>query len=155
MEALASLGYSSKDVGSSSIVLESGGVKYFNLSDVSKVFNEFYTSVASDLVSRLPSPSGIFSPLSRLFTEFYRQKGCHRRRFVLMPVGGRFIRGILEDMKPNKSTGLDDISARFLKDGVDFLVGPISHIVNSSITSETVPDIFKCDSHPFTKKVLV
>ena len=64
MEALASLGYSSKDVGSSSIVLESGGVKYFNLSDVSKVFNEFYTSVASDLVSRLPSS---FSAHSHVF----------------------------------------------------------------------------------------
>ena len=140
---LRSLGYSSKNVEGSSIVLENNGVKYFGLSDVSRLFNEFYTSVASDLVSRLPSPSGLFSPISHLFSDFYRQKGCHRRRFVLMPVNGGFIRGALEDMKPNKSTGLDDISARFLKDGVDFLVGPIGHIVNTSIMTESVPDTFK------------
>ena len=140
---LRSLGYSSKNMGGSSIVLESNGVKSFKLSDVSRIFNEFYTSVASDLVSKLPAPSGIFSPVSQLFSEFYRQKGCHRRCFTLMPVGVHFIRGVLENMKPNKSTGLDDISARFLKDGMDFLVGPIGHIVNSSIMTEIVPDVFK------------
>ena len=55
-----------------------------------------------------------------------------------MPVGGCFIRGVLENMKPDKSIGLDNISACFLKDGVDVLVGPIGHIVNSSIMTETV-----------------
>ena len=38
---MRSLGYSSKNIGGSSIVLKSNNVKYFNLSDVSRVFNEF------------------------------------------------------------------------------------------------------------------
>ena len=60
-----------------------------------------------------------------------------------MPVSGQFIRGILGSMNANKSSGLDDISAGFLKDGADFLIDPIKHIVNMSIMSEVVPDGFK------------
>ena len=140
---LRSLGYSSKGSDGSSVVLEDKGEKYFSLKDVTRLFNKFYTSVAADLVRKLPSPSGVFSPLSRLVSSFYQQRGCHRRRFVLMPVSGQFKRGILGRINSNKSTGLDDISARFLKDGVDFLVGPIKHIVNLSVMSEIVPDGFK------------
>ena len=60
-----------------------------------------------------------------------------------MPVSGRFIRDVLGGMKTNKSVGLDDISARFLKDGMEFLIDPVKHIVNLSIMSEVVPDGFK------------
>ena len=54
---LGSLGYSKKSGGEGSIVLESDGSKFFSLTDVSRVFNEFYTTVAAKLVERLPSPS--------------------------------------------------------------------------------------------------
>ena len=60
-----------------------------------------------------------------------------------MPVSGRFIREELSGMKTDKSTGLDDVSARFLKDGADFLVEPVKHIINMSILTEIVPDGFK------------
>ena len=43
----------------------------------------------------------------------------------------------------NKSTGLDNISAKFLKDGVDIIKYPIKHIINTSITTNSVPDDFK------------
>ena len=38
-------------------------------------------------------------------------------------------------MKVDKSVGLDDVSARFLRDGADFLVEPINHIINMSIST--------------------
>lgn len=42
-------------------------------------------------------------------------------------------------LNENKSTGLDGISPRFLKDGADILVHPVTHIINTSITSGIVP----------------
>ena len=68
-------------------------------------------------------------------------------------MSGKFIRDQLKSLKVNKSTGLDDISPRFLKDGVDVLVSPIAHIINFSIMSESVPSGFK-DAHvsPLFKK---
>ena len=139
---LGSLGYSKDSKSEGSIVLESDGAKCFSLGDVSRVFNEFYTSVAAGLVEKLPTPSRIFGPSSSLFTEFYRG-GSHGRGFTIMPVSGNFIRDELSGMKTDKSTGLDDIPARFLKDGVDFLVEPVRHIINMSILTEVVPDGFK------------
>ena len=42
-----------------------------------------------------------------------------------------------------KSTGLDGISVRFLKDGTELLAAPLCHIVNLSLTSEVVPSGMK------------
>ena len=49
----------------------------------------------------------------------------------------------LRGLKIGKSVGLDDISPGFLKDGASIIAGPIAHIINLSITSETVPSSFK------------
>ena len=58
---LKSLGYSKKSVNSSSnIVLEMNGDKIFDPSNVARIFNRFHTSVASNLVSRLPNPYGVY-----------------------------------------------------------------------------------------------
>ena len=43
----------------------------------------------------------------------------------------------------NKSTGLDGIPARFLKDGAVLLKDQLTHIVNVSITINVVPEEFK------------
>ena len=105
------------------------------------IFNEFYTKVAAQLVSNLPSVSGIFGHSFCL--DFYRQKGISSTLFSLSPVSRVYIRKQLLSLKTDKSTGLDGISSRFLKDGVDILVGPVTHIVNLSISSEVFPSIFK------------
>ena len=39
--------------------------------------------------------------------------------------------------------GLDDISSLFLRDGAEVIVKPVQHIVNLSITTESVPSGFK------------
>ena len=49
----------------------------------------------------------------------------------------------LRSLKPSKSTGLDDIPARVLKDDASGLKDQLTHIVNLSITSGTVPEELK------------
>ena len=51
-----------------------------------------------------------------------------------------FILKKVSDLNINKGPGLDGIAPRFLKDGAQQLTPLITHIVNLSITSGTVPD---------------
>ena len=117
------------------------GTKHFEASAVSGIFNAFYCSVASSLVDKLPPVFNLFG--FDFCTNFYRRKGIFGPCFTLSPVSRAFIRSQLVSLKTDKSTGLDGIPPRFLKDGADFLVEPIAHIVNFSILSEAVPSGFK------------
>ena len=95
------------------------------------------------LVASLPVPKGVFSAGSAMFMDFYREKGVRRDSFRLSPVRARFVTEQLMSLKVGKSTGLDGISVRFLRDGAEVLAAPLSHIVNLSLTSEVVPSGMK------------
>ena len=66
-----------------------------------------------------------------------------KSQFVLKPVSKNFIYKKLTCLNPSKSTGLDEIPARLIKDGASVLKIPITFIVNLSITSGEVPDGMK------------
>ena len=134
---LKSLGYSNKDGCNSNIVLEEGGSKVFDASLVASMFNWFYTSVAANLVNALPSASGIFNISNAVFRHVHFR---NRASFTLSPVSRVFIRKQLLSLN---SVGLEDISSRFLRDGIGHIVEPISHIINISILTEVVPEGFK------------
>ena len=140
---LKSLGFSKKSGGSSSIVLEQNGVKTFNSLSVARIFNTFYTSVAADLVSKLPNPLGVFRTSTDIFKRFYSQKIGLRSSFCLSPVSRHFIQKQLLSLNTKKAVGLDDIPSLFLRDGAECIVTPITHIINISITTEKVPAAFK------------
>ena len=141
---LKSLGYSKKtSFSSSNIVLEDKGCKVFNRSAVARLFNIFYTSVASDLVTKLPNPYGMFCTSSRIFKDYYHRIIGTKPSFVLSPVTSHFIRKQLSSLDPRKAIGLDDVASRFLHDGAESIVLPVTHIINLSISNETVPAAFK------------
>ena len=140
---MKSLGFSKKVTNSSSIVLEHEGEKKFDSMSVSRIFNSFYTTVASKLVSKLPNPSGFFGTSASIFRDYYLHKIGLRSNFCLSPVSSHFIRKELASLDTKKAVGLDDISSLFLRDGADCIIKPVSHIINLSITTETVPSSFK------------
>ena len=89
---LKTLGYSKTSRNSSDIVLEEDGKKVFESYSVARIFNKFYTNVASGLVTKLPSPYGIYVTTGELFRRFYSGKIGLRPSFVLSPVTRHFIR---------------------------------------------------------------
>ena len=139
---LASLGHSS-NVSSSRVVLEENGDKIFDSKGVARVFNLFYSSVASNLVAKLPSPFGVFDTSCQIFRDFYHEKLRQRPGFTLSPVPSHFVRKQLCSLDPKKAVGLDGVSSLFLRDGADFIFKPIQHLINLSIITESVPDLFK------------
>ena len=140
---LKSSGFASKAKSGAKIVLDVDGTKCFEPGEVAGRFNAFYSGVASGLVRALPLASGLFSAASAAFADFYSRKGVRQGAFRLAPVSARFVLEQLSGLKVGKSTGLDGISVRFLKDGAELLAGPLGHVVNMSMTSEVVPSLMK------------
>lgn len=136
-------GYKSKLKNSGNFVLNIDGNNCYDSHKLADHFNKFYTSVASSLVDRLPSPPNIYNPNGNVCKQFYNDKGVQLDSFQLHTVSEEFILKELRSLNVTKSTGLDNIPPRFLKDGAEYLVKPILHIVNLSIEQNVVPNELK------------
>ena len=75
--------------------------------------------------------------------EFYRQRNTESNVFKLRTVSESFVLREILNLNPTKSTGLDEMPARFIRDGASMLKIPITYIVNLSISTATVPDDMK------------
>ena len=62
---------------------------------------------------------------------------------MLVSVSEDFIYKELYKLNPSKSTGTDNIPARFVKDAASVLTKPILHIINLSIEQNSVPNDLK------------
>ena len=140
---LKTLGYSSKTKGETKVVLNIDGETCFDSNRVANHINSFYTSVASSLVNKLPPAKNEFGTDSDAFKMYYKNKNVSPPCFKISPVTIDFVYDELLKLKPNKSTGLDGIPARFLKDGAAVIKDHIAFIVNLSITSNIVPTDMK------------
>ena len=120
------------------IVLKQSGKKIFDQGHVSQIFNEFYTTIASDFVSKSPTPCGIFSGHGLLFKNFYSERLGLCPSFILSAVRSHFIRCQLYSLNPKKAVGLDDMSSLFSRDASDFIVTHVTQIQFSKILKGAV-----------------
>ena len=142
-QQLKSLGYKNKKDDNSNIVLTINEDTCHDHKTIADYFNQFFTTVASVLVQKLPACSKVYDYKSEAFRNFYKSKNPEGKKFVLKHVTEDFVFKELMHLNTCKSTGLDGIPARFLKDGADFLKLPITWIINSSISENTVPSEMK------------
>jgi len=141
-QALKSLGASSKTKSQSkNIGLHIDDTLCFDNSKVANYFNSFFTTIASNLVAKLPTCTGRFG--LDFITDFYARRHVVKNAFRLQEVSRDQILKHLNGISPKKATGLDKIPARFIKDGADVIAGPISTIVNMSLRSGRVPHELK------------
>ena len=99
--------------------------------------------MASELVKKLAKAKGIYSVTSQLFLNFYKRRNPHNKKLALQLVTEEFVFKELCSLNANKSTGLDEIPARFIKDGANVIKIPITAIINRSITTGVVPQSMK------------
>jgi hypothetical protein len=88
-------------------------------------------------VEKLPSGTGLYRATSNIVKTFYTS-----RRNV-KHVTEEFVYKELCSLNISKSTGLDGIPARFLKDAVPILKVPVILLINLSISEGEVPDELK------------
>lgn len=123
----------------------------FDESFVTNKFNNFFCNVASKLVSLLPNSSGYY--ISTSLDSFYIKLGVQNNSFKLSIVSDDDVDKLLTKLNVTKSTGHDDIPARFLKDGHDVLSTPLAYIFNLSVRKGLFPnDLKKARVVPLYKK---
>ena len=93
-------------------MLEIDGETCFDPKMVANCFNNFFTTVASNLVDKLPSSFNLFHTESPTFQNFYNSKNVEADEFMLIPVSEDFIYKELCKSNPSKSTGTDNIPVR-------------------------------------------
>ena len=101
---------------------------FFLWGKIANYFNEFFTTVASILVNKLPTCLKIFDTNSDIFKHFYKNRNPTNETFCLKTVSEDFIYKELDSLNLTKSTGVDNIPTRFLKDGASFLKISILYI---------------------------
>ena len=108
---------------------------------VAQKFNDFFTTVASTLVSKLPKPSGLFG--MNHVRNFYSDKVA-QDSFKLNPVDKDQVLKIINNLGSEKATGIDGLPVRFIKDGANQISNPLTHIINLSLQQGIVPNDLKC-----------
>ena len=140
-KAFKNLGISKTTKGSSNIGLEIENEISFDKKTVANTFNNFFTTIAENLVSKLPDISGGFG--GSFIDNYYQNKGVKSNAFIFSPVSEDVISKLIGNLSIRKATSLDGLSARFLKDGESVIFSPFSHIINLSLRLGYVPDEMK------------
>ena len=140
-KALKSLGLPSKKSSSFNICLEKDNKIHFDDKTNSNTFKEFYCNLASDLVNKLPTPSRKFG-MNSVRNYYQHILDLLPNQFKFSMAKEENVLKLLKNMDSDKAPGLDNLSARFLKDGADFLAKPITQICNLSIKFSIFP--IKC-----------
>jgi hypothetical protein len=78
-----------------------------------------------------------------LHHSFYAKKGVVPNSYSFSLVFENKVLKYISRLGVNKSTGLDGIPSRFIKDGAPIIASPLAHIINLSLIQGTVPDDMK------------
>ena len=137
-KTLKSLGLPSKKAPTSKICLKTNDTINFDDSTNASIFKNFYSNLAENLVSKLPTAPKRFET-SSLKSYYEKNAKLPSSKFKLAQVSKEHILEILQTMDPNKAAGIDEISGKFLKDGSEILAKPISQICNLSFKKSKFP----------------
>ena len=92
-------------------------------------------------MSKLPKAVNIFN--SKFIHQYYKQKRVLQYAFSFSLLSETEVCKMLKGLSPRKATGLDDLPARFIRDGAEGIAYPISYIINLSLKTSVVPDEMK------------
>ena len=102
---------------------------------ISELFNSFFTSVVNKLFESFRYARPVFkSTTEELFTK---------KHFEFTAVGKPFVLKQLKCLKLKNATGIDGLPARLFKDSAVVIADRVTHLVNLSIKSGTVPSEWK------------
>ena len=140
-KTLKTLGLPSKKAPPTKICLKTNDIISFDDATNASIFKNFYSSLADNLVSKLPTAPKRFD-ISLLKTFYEKNAKLPSSKFKLAQVSKEHILEILQNLEPNKAAGIDNISGKFLNDGAEILAKPISQICNLSIKkSSFLPNV--------------
>ena len=136
-KTLRKLGLPSKERPISAMSLKKEGNVVFDGKSICEILKDFFSNLATNLVKKLPTPTGIYGMIS--VERYYSQLNLQNRNFSLNPTTNSVVLKLLEDINPTKAVGIDNIGGKFLKDGAVILADPITKLCNLSIKVSKFP----------------
>ena len=137
-KAIKSLGLPCKNAAASNVCLkDKNGTLNFEDSSNANTFKTFFENLANDLVLKLPNAPNIYTLAKTLL--YYNSLGLSSNSFNLTHISEEDMRKCLTNLSPDKASGIDNLSGKFLKDGANVLALPISQLCNLSISLSTFP----------------
>lgn len=107
--------------------------------ETANTFNSFFTSLHENLNNRNCNQTKDFSKLH----EFVQGKIPNGTEFTIPSVTTHFIQSQLQNLRVSKATGIDDLSAKYLKVAAPIISEPLAKIFNLSIQTGNYPDALK------------
>ena len=114
-KTLKSMGLPSKAVTASNICLKDKNEIVFNATKNCFIFKNYFSSLAQNLVSKLPLSPNIFTE-SKIASYYDNNVVSKDLNFQLLETSPEKILCILKGLNPLKATGIDNLSGKFLKD---------------------------------------
>ncbi len=103
----------------------------------------FFTTIAGTLTENLPLLPNKYTTNTTTFQMYYTNKDTLPNSFTMTTISPDFTLRQLMKLKTKKSTGPVKLPTRFLKDGAVAVSEPLTHIINMSIMTNTVPNELK------------
>ena len=124
----------SRKSGKTSVAsLKVNGLTITNPLELSNEFNDHFANIGPKLASEINCDSG----------SYQRYLTVTDKRFKLQPTNPNKVFSLLNKLDKSKATGLDKISARFVRECADLICVPICDIFNQSISQGIFPDDWK------------
>ena len=139
-QTLKSLGLPNENNSPSNICLKNKNGLLFDSLSIAETFKKYYSSLAENLVLKLPKPPNNFGIQS---VNNYYKKCNLKERLLFAKIESDKVFKILKNFDESKVPGIDDLSRIFLKDGAALLATPITQLCNLSISSGRFPDACK------------
>lgn len=98
-------------------------------------FNDFFTSIGENLASKIGAPTNNF--------HSYLSDVNIQDTFILHPVSHEEVITIIYSLPCKKSSGYDEITNDVLKHICNYIVDPLTHILNLSFSEGVFPDELK------------
>ena len=131
-KTLKSLGLSSDKARKSKIFLMKDSAIQFEALENAKIFKRFYSELAAGLQEKLPRATNKFT--SQATKNYYGKTLCIVfNDFEFSNVSEEDVTKILLNLDTSKATGMDQIPAKFLRDGAEVLAFPLGNIIHLSI----------------------
>ena len=138
-ETLKELGLKNKRSPSSDICVKKKEGFTFGPFAISEVFQKFCLNLASKLVDKLPAAVNKFG-LHSIVVYYKNVLHLQENRFTFQTIESSSVLELLKNVEVNKVGGMDNISGRFLKDGVDILAITVTQIYNLFIKLSHFPN---------------
>ena len=141
-KALQSLGLSSDKARQSKISLKKDDAIQFAALGNANSFKRLYSELAGGLQEKLLRAPNKFT--SQTTKNYYAKTSCNvSSDFESSNLSEEVIKKILLSLDTSKATRVDQILAKFLRDGAEVLALPLRNIITLSMKLSTFPEEFK------------